>query len=184
MGTEEGAKELRVKAEAKTGSCPVCKGKHEYQRRLPWGSLSWPSDRLQECKAFQALNPQQRAKVIQDQGGCVVCLSWGHHKFRCNLVQRHNEGGPGIGCEEKEGSGVCGHHHHRLLHGSKSAHASANAVAGSPRGQGGSRPDWFSGKSTGSLLTEGTSGAIFEVLEAPLVLTEGKKMLSLIFIDP
>ena len=69
MGTEEGAKELRVAAEERAGSCPACKGTHKYQRRLPWGSLPWPSDRLQECKAFQALNPQQRAKVIQDQVG-------------------------------------------------------------------------------------------------------------------
>ena len=37
---------------------------------------------------------------------------------------------------------------------------------------------------TGSLLTEGTSGAIFEILEAPVVLTEGKNILSLVFIDP
>ena len=40
METEEGAQELRAKAEAKVGSCPVCKGKHEYQRRLPGGALS------------------------------------------------------------------------------------------------------------------------------------------------
>ena len=39
MGTEKGAQELRVKAEVKIGSCPVCKGRHKYQRRLPWGSL-------------------------------------------------------------------------------------------------------------------------------------------------
>ena len=96
----------------------------------------------------------------------MVCMSWAHTKVRCNLVRRHTEGGPSIGCQEKEGSGVCGQHHHRLLHGSKSAYASANAVAGAPRGHGGSRPDWFSGKTTGSLLTEGTSGAIFEILEA------------------
>ena len=112
METEEGAQELRAKDEAKIGSCLVCKGKREYQRRLPLGALSWLSDRLQECKDFQALNPHQRAgvilahvqavvrrttawtdlqayrpRVIQDQGGCVVCLSWGHHKFRCNMVQ-------------------------------------------------------------------------------------------------
>ena len=124
MGTEEGAKELRATAEAKAGPCPVCKEKHEYQRRLPWGSLPWPSDRLQECKAFQALNPQQRMKVIQDQGGCVVCMSWEHTKARCNRVRHHTEGGPSIGCQEKEGSGVCGQHHHRLLNGSQSTYAS------------------------------------------------------------
>ena len=39
MGTEEGAKELRATAEEKARQCPVCRKKHEYQRRLPWGSL-------------------------------------------------------------------------------------------------------------------------------------------------
>ena len=58
MGTEEGAKELRAMAEAEAGPCPVCKEKHKYQRKLPWGSLSWPNDQLQECKAYQALHPQ------------------------------------------------------------------------------------------------------------------------------
>ena len=105
----------------------------------------------------------------------VVCVSWAHTKARCNLVRRHTEGGPSIGCQEKEGSGVCGQHHHRLFHGSKSAYVSANAVAGSPRGPGGYRPDWFSGMPMGSLLTEGTSGAIFEILEAPVVSVEGRK---------
>ena len=175
MGTEEGAKELRVAAEERAGSCPACKGTHKYQRRLPWGSLRWPSNRMQECKAFQALNPQQRARVIQDQGGCVICLSWAHPKFKCQLVWRHTEGGPSIGCEEKEGSRVCGRQHHRLLHGSKSAYASTNALAGIPGGHGGSRPDWFSGVPLGSLLTEGTEGTIFEITEAPVVSVEGTK---------
>ena len=79
---------------------------------------------------------------------------------------------------------MCGQLHHRLLHGSRSAHASANAVMGLPRGQEGFRQDWFLGKPTGSLLTEGNSGAIFEILEAPVVSTEGKKILNLVFIDP
>ena len=72
MGTEDGAKELRVLAEERAGQCPACKETHEYQRRLPWRSLRWPSDRMQECKVFQALNQQQWARVIQDQGGCVI----------------------------------------------------------------------------------------------------------------
>ena len=48
MKTEEGAKEMRSTAEAKTGSCPVCKEKHAYHRKLTWGSLSWPSSRLHD----------------------------------------------------------------------------------------------------------------------------------------
>ena len=72
MGTEEGAKEIRVTAEAIAGPCPVCKEKHEYQRRLPWGSLQFPRSWLQKCKGFQALRPQQQEKVIQEEGGCEV----------------------------------------------------------------------------------------------------------------
>ena len=105
----------------------------------------------------------------------MVCVSWAHTKARCNRVRRHTEGGPSIGCQEKEGSGVCGQHHHRLLDGSKSTYASTNVVAGAPRGHKISRPDWFSGMPMGSLLTEGTAGAIFEIMEAPVVSVEGRK---------
>ena len=83
----------------------------------------------------------------------MVCLSWGNHKFRCNMVQCHNEEGPGLGCEEREGAG-------------------------------GVRQDCFPGKPKRSLLTKGTSGAIFKILQVPVVSTEGKKILSLVFIDP
>ena len=184
MGTEEGAKEFRVTAEERAGLCPACRGSHEYQRRLPSGSLPWPSDHMQECKAFQAGNPKQRAKVIQDQGGCVICLSWAHPKFKFQLVWRHTEGGPSIGCEEKKGSRVCGCQHHRLLQDSNLAYASDNAVAGFLGGQGSSRPDWFSGVPMGSLLTEGTEGTIFEIRLAPVVSVEGRKTQSIMFIDP
>ena len=37
---ETGAREVWVTAENKTGPCLVCKEKHVYQRKLPWGSLS------------------------------------------------------------------------------------------------------------------------------------------------
>ena len=36
----------------------------------------------------------------------------------------------------------------------------------------------------GSLLTEGTEGTIFEITEAPVVLVEGRKTQSIVFIDP
>ena len=124
-GTEKGSKELRTTAEAKTGPCPVCKERHVYQRKLPWGSLQWQSDWLQECKTFQALSSPQRAKVIKEQGGCVACLSWAHVRARCNRVRRHLEGGPSMGCQEREGAEVCGQPHHRMLHGIKSAYVSA-----------------------------------------------------------
>ena len=48
LQTEEGSRELRVGVEAKASLCPVCKGRHVYQRKLAWGYLQWLSDRLQE----------------------------------------------------------------------------------------------------------------------------------------
>ena len=103
----------------------------------------------------------------------MVCVSWAHTHARCNRDLRHTEEGPSIGCQEKEGSGVCGLPPHSLLHGSKSAYGSANEVAIAQRGHGGSRPEWFSGMPLGSLLAEGTAGAIFEIMEAPVVSVEG-----------
>ena len=36
----------------------------------------------------------------------------------------------------------------------------------------------------GSLLTEGTAGAVFEIMEAPVVSLEGRKTQSIVFVDP
>ena len=79
---------------------------------------------------------------------------------------------------------MCGLPHHRLLYGSKSAYGSANAAAGALRGHGGSRQDWFSGTPLGSLLTEGTNRANFEILEEPVVSVEGRKVQGIVFTDP
>ena len=57
-----------------------------------------------------------------------------------------------------------------MLHRSNSAYAAANSVPRAPRGSGASRPDPFSGRPMGSILAEGTAGAIFEIVEAPVLL--------------
>ena len=79
---------------------------------------------------------------------------------------------------------MSGQHHHKLLHSSKLAYASANAVASAPRVPEGSRPDCFSGMPMGSLMTEGIAGAIFEIMEAPVVLADGRKAQSIVFVNP
>ena len=66
--TEEGSKEIRGTAEARRGPCPVCRDKHIYHRKLAWGSISWPSSRLQDCGTFRALSPPQRARMIEERG--------------------------------------------------------------------------------------------------------------------
>ena len=60
------------------GTCPVSRDKHVYHKKFSWGSLSWPSSRLQDCEALRDLNPTQRGIVIEEQGGCVIFLSWAH----------------------------------------------------------------------------------------------------------
>ena len=109
--------EVQVRAQAKTGPCTLCKEGRFYPRKLPWGSLLWPSDRLTECKTFQALSPAEKAQMIRGQGGGRVCGSWGHIKRKCNWIRQHREVRPGHECQEREGAGVCGQLHHRILHG-------------------------------------------------------------------
>ena len=105
--TEEGAKEIRLTAQTRTGSCPVCWEPHVYHRRLPWGSISWPISRLQDCRAFQALSRPQRARVFEEKEGCTTCLSWTHPSSKCPLKEPKNPG-PGtvsLRCQEREGRG-------------------------------------------------------------------------------
>ena len=68
---EEGSKEIHRTAEARMGACPVCQEPQVYNRRMSWGSLSWPSSRLQDCGAFIALSPSQRDQG--NRGGKRMC---------------------------------------------------------------------------------------------------------------
>ena len=120
---EEGSKEICRLAEARTGPRPVCQEPQVYNRRMSWGSLSWPSSRLQDCGAFRALSSSKRGRLKEEQRGCVTCLSWTHPNSKCPLKEPKT---PGLGTvffryQEKEGMGVCGQTHHRMLHGSKAA---------------------------------------------------------------
>ena len=116
--TEEGAREICGMAEARTGLFTVCHDKHVYIRKLPWGSLPWPSSRLQDCKAFRALKPTQMAIVIEGQRGCANFLSWVHTKQGCAFKELTSlgSGADSLQCQESEGTEVCGRTHHRTVH--------------------------------------------------------------------
>ena len=70
-----------------------------------------------------------------------------------------------------------------MLHGSNSAYAAANSVLGAPRDSGAFRPDLFAGRPVGSIIAEGTAGAIFEIVEAPVLSVEGRKVPGIVFTD-
>ena len=85
--------------------------------------------------------------------------------------------------QERQGTGVCGQAHHRMLQQSNGAYASANSVLRGPRGPEEPRPDLFAGKPVGSVLAEATAGAIFEIVEAPVRSVEGRKVPGIVLTD-
>ena len=107
--------------------------------------------------------------MIEVQEGCATCLSWTHPSSKYPLKEPKNPGpwAVSLKCQEREGTGVCGEAHHRMLHGSNVAHTSANSALGALRKPGESRPDLFEGRFMGSILAEGTAGSFFEMMEAP-----------------
>ena len=150
-----------------------------------WGEADWPSTRMEACLAFKAESAPQRAKLLEDLGGCKLCTSWSHPRSRCNLMEPRNPG-PGartIKCQKKSGAGVCGKEHHRLLHGSDASQASVNAARLQPRLAGDPRPNIFRGQ-PGSLLAAGAEGAVLEILEAPVHYKTGRKEREVVFVDP
>ena len=70
-----------------------------------------------------------------------------------------------------------------MLHGSNSEYAAADFGWGAPRGPGEFRPDLFAGRPVGSILTAGTAGAIFEIVEAPVLSVKGRRVPGVVFID-
>ena len=86
-------------------------------------------------------------------------------------------------CQESKGTEICGRAHHKILHGSNSAYVAADFGWGTPRGPGKFRPALFAGRPVGSLLTAGTAGAIFEIVEAPVLSVEGRKVPGIVFTD-
>ena len=115
--------------------CLSCKTVHWFRRKLVWGEADWPSSRMEACLAFKVETAPQRAKLLEDLGGCILCTLWAHSRTRCNLREPRNPGPDArtIKCQEKIGEGVCGREHLGLLHGSEASHALVSAATLQPR---------------------------------------------------
>ena len=128
--SREHAQEVKESLVKRATGCPVCQKTHSYERKFTWGTIPWPSQRLEACPMFLALTPMARAKKVEDEGGCCLCTAWNHVVTRCFLTQNNRPGNPDIRCKEGTANGVCNKQHHRLLHGSGNAYCQANlAVA-------------------------------------------------------
>ena len=75
---------MKGRIKEKNKPCPVCKEKHTYNRKLKFGQMEWPSQRLEACSAFRALSPKARAKAVHDTEGCEVCTASNHMTHQCN----------------------------------------------------------------------------------------------------
>ena len=181
--TEAGSKVLRDKAKSATKPCPLCMGEHTFPRKLKWGVLEWPSQRFESCEQFRGKTPQERGKIVQEQGGCGLCTSWTHVRRRCYLGDNKRKGGPAL-CVQPVGNGLCGKEHHRLLHGSANVYCQANTAMVRSWPPLAPRPDLFTNK-IGNQLTKGTRSTLFEFTTAKLVSHNSDNQLDgIIFTDP
>jgi hypothetical protein len=129
VATKEGAIKMAEEVKTRHGSCPLCKDDHTYPRALPWGTMEWPSQRLEACPQFQQMTPQARGNALEEQGGCSLCTSYAHPKNKCFQTDKRKPNYKPVLCSEKvNGSKSCGKSHHSLLHGSASIYCQTNAA--------------------------------------------------------
>ena len=92
--------------------CPVCSQQHTFNAR---GKTLYKS-RLSACDAFRNKSVEERATVVENCGGCALCLDWtGNHKRDACDAKVGQQKFPW--CDVNTGSGVCGRNHNKLLHG-------------------------------------------------------------------
>jgi uncharacterized membrane protein len=162
LQTEEGAKEMREVARRRAKPCPACQKLHTYARRFSGFTLEWGSDRLENCPVYMARSPADRARLLEQVGGCCVCTAYGHARRRCNGARTARR------CQAKSGTKLCGQEHHSTLHGSASIYCSAAATSARLHQPADARADRFPGPA-GSQLTHGTKATLFELSDVALV---------------
>ena len=92
--------------------CPVCSGTHTFEVK----GKDLTSYRFSSCDVFRAKPAQERANCVAEAKGCALCLDWRakHQAVDCDVKKN---GKPLEVCKEKDGNGVCGKRHDRLVHG-------------------------------------------------------------------
>jgi len=94
------------------GDCPCCKqSPHMYQRKFPFGTAEWSSNRLESCPQFLSKSPRERGELIERLNGCYKCTGWKHLGDACFLKKKSN-------CTVVTSGTACSGVHHKLLHGS------------------------------------------------------------------
>merc|ERR1711867_35729 len=105
-------------AEDKFGKCPVCYNSHTYQRKVGLEVVTWPSGRFSSCPDFNAMDPVEKGRVLEEKRGCIRCLAWTHQRPVCP-----RKGRP---CQEQVQGVQCSKSHDTVLHQSSSKYCEAH----------------------------------------------------------
>ena len=116
------AEEKKRETKVKFGTCPLCNRHHTFERKFTWGSMDWPSQRLEACDRFRAMTLQERGRCLEEHGGCARCTSRVHKSEDCYQVKFKKT----TPCPQMDGNRKCGRPHHYLLHGSGNIYCQAN----------------------------------------------------------
>ena len=60
----------------KIGCCKLCNRAHTYERKLSFGKVKWPSNRLSSCDQYKKMGVEERSKKMEELKGCAICTGW------------------------------------------------------------------------------------------------------------
>ena len=102
--------------------CPACAGTHTVTGAN--GNMYY-RNRLSCCEAFTSKSVNERATIIQQARGCVLCLDWtgSHQVGACQAKGR--EGRTFDPCKQLINGSPCGKRHNHLLHGSGNSYCNS-----------------------------------------------------------
>ena len=127
--TAKGSSLANANMKLKPKDCPACEGQHTFTGQD--GALLYRT-RLSSCEEFRALGVNVRAEIVEESGGCSLCLDWtgSHTRDTC----RERLGGELFGnCQQLVDGEPCDKKHNNMLHGSSTKYCNfvrANMATG------------------------------------------------------
>merc|ERR1712082_42705 len=106
--------------------CPACGGTHT---ATGTNNKTYYKTCLSSCEAFTSKSVDERATIIQQARGCILCLDWtGSHQVRaCQAKGRQRK--MFDPCKQLINGLPCGKRHNHLLHGSGNSYCYARTRA-------------------------------------------------------
>ena len=110
----------------KPKDCPACHSQHTLTGQD--GAMLYKT-RLSVCEAFKALSVDERVAVLEEAGGCGLCLDWtgSHQRDTC---KEKISGRLGLfeDCRQMVNGQPCGKKHNHMLHGATSKYCNFLSV--------------------------------------------------------